>query len=138
MSRVLVWVVRRTLVAGALLAAGCATYRGQRPLDPLTPVDPKHPVWIWSDGVVKKWYAVIITPDSVSGVQYELPETCDLCRSSLPRSQVDSMKVGFEGHHVTAQSVTKGVGFTAAALTVDYIFELVWCVVLFPRSTCHD
>lgn len=137
MSRVHVLVVGCTLVACAGLTAGCSTYWGQRPLDQPAPVNPNYPVWIWSRGAVDKWHAVLVTQDSISGIPYEMPQTCDSCRRSLPRTQVDSMKASYLGHHITAGSVIKGVGFAAAVLTADFLFEYVLCSVL-PRNSCSD
>jgi hypothetical protein len=135
MSRVRVLVVRCQFVVLALLAAGCSTYWRQRPLDQPAQLNPNHPVWIWSRGAVNKWYAVVITPDSVSGIPYELPLTCDSCRRSLPRAQVDSMKVAYVGQHTTATDVAAGVGLVAAVVTADMILEYVLCSAL-PRNSC--
>ncbi len=62
--------VRCSLLASVLLAAGCFNYWGRRRVDQPTPVKPYQPVWIWSGGQVKKWHAVVITQDSVSGIPY--------------------------------------------------------------------
>jgi hypothetical protein len=36
----------------------------------------------------------MITPDSVSGIPFLAPLTCDSCRVGFPRAQVDSIKLG--------------------------------------------
>src|SRR6267142_6623677 len=82
-----------------LLAGACGTnHLAWRRLDQPTPLKPDDVVWIWGGGSAQKWHAVVITRDSVSGVSYELPLPCDSCRRSLPRSQIDSMQVGYQVH----------------------------------------
>src|SRR5213083_1526052 len=87
--------VRCSLIASVLLAAGCFNYWGRRRVDQPTPVKPYQPVWIWSGGQVKKWHAVVITQDSVSGIPYRMSLKCDSCRRSMPRTQVDSIRLGY-------------------------------------------
>jgi hypothetical protein len=136
LKRVRILPVRCSLLAFALSAAGCTTYWGQRPLDQPTPVEPNYPVWIWSRSAVNKWYAVRITQDSVSGIPFEMPMTCDSCRHSLPRTQVDSMKVAYMGYHTTAKDVIEGVGVVTAAVTAGLFLEYVLCSALHERNGC--
>ena len=79
-------------LALVLLVAGCS-YWGRRPVDELKPIDPTAPVWIWTKGGVEKWHWVEITRDSVWGFPGTRP--CAMCERSIPRAQVDSMKVGY-------------------------------------------
>src|SRR5512135_1692237 len=98
----------RSSLAFVLLAAGCwSSYWGQRPLDQPIRVDPDDPVLIWRSSGVEKWHAVVITQDSVSGIPYEAPLKCALCRRSIPRVQVDSMKLYYR---TLAENVTDVVG----------------------------
>jgi hypothetical protein len=87
--KALVWV---------LLLTGCS-YWGRRPLNELKPIDPDAPVWIWIRSGVEKWHRVEITPDSVRGVpstsRISAEHLCKMCGRSIPRAQVDSMKVGY-------------------------------------------
>ncbi len=87
-------IVRCSLLASVLLAAGC-THWGRRRVDQPTPVKPHAPVWIWSGDSVMKWHAVVITQDSVLGIPYRKSLTCDSCRRSIPRIKVDSIKLGY-------------------------------------------
>ena len=80
-------------LALVLLIAGCS-YWGRRPVDELKPIAPDVPVWIWTTNGVEKWYWVEITPDSVSGVPRDSRMTAGH-PWSIPRAQVDSMKVGY-------------------------------------------
>jgi len=106
--------VRCSLLASILLAAGCSKYWGRRRVDQPTPIDPGDPVWIWTKGGVEKWRAVVITQDSVSGIPFETSRKCVVCRRSIPRAQVDSMK---HGYRTLAQNVTEVLG-VVAVLTI--------------------
>ena len=44
-----------------------------------------------------------ISQDSVSGIPYRMSLKCDSCRRSMPRGQVDSMKLGY---HTVAEFIT--------------------------------
>ena len=55
---------------------------------------PRQQVQIWHDGSVSQWHHVRITLDSVMGIPYHLPAECDSCQLSLPRSSVDSARLG--------------------------------------------
>src|SRR2546426_305611 len=116
--------MRCSRVAIVLLAAGCAGYWGRRPLDQPTPVKRASPVWIWTSGGVEKWHAVVITQDSVSGIPYQMPVRCDSCRRSIPRTRVDSMKLGYR---TLAEDVTEVGGALTLAILVDgvlcYLFD---------------
>src|SRR5262249_10320634 len=91
-------------LAFLLLAADCSSGRwaprrielpyAQGPSDIVYTLEPSAVVWVWNGGTVEKWHAVVITPDSVSGIPYRISLGCDSCRRSMPRAQVDSMKVG--------------------------------------------
>jgi hypothetical protein len=86
----------------AFVLATAACFWGRRRVDEPRPVKPYAPVWIWSGGRVEKWHAVVITQDSVSGISWGKSLKCDSCRRSMPRTQVDSMKVGY---HTIAERV---------------------------------
>jgi len=119
--------VRCSLLVAVLMSAGCSSYWGRRRVDQPTPVKAHQPVWIWSGGQVKKWHAVVITQDSVSGIPYSVPLKCYGCRRSMPRTQVDSMKLGY---HTVPEYVIQGTGIFAA-LTLA---EAAVCAVLLPRD----
>jgi hypothetical protein len=118
--------VRRSLVPIVLLVAGC-NYWGRRRLDQPTPIKPDNPVWIWSGGKVEKWHAVVITPDSVSGIAYKMPVTCYSCRLTIPRTRVDSMKLGYR---TLPEDVTGIVSLTALGLLAD----VVVCTLVAPQD----
>jgi hypothetical protein len=105
-------------VGFVLVTAGCSGYWGRRPIDPPRPLKPHEPVWIWSGGEVMKWHDVVITPDSVAGFPYKKSLHCDGCRQSIPRAQVDSMKVGY---HTLPENVALMLGVVTAATILDGI-----------------
>jgi len=109
---------RSLCLAFVLLIAGCwGNYWGQRPVDQPTPIDPGDPVWIWTRGGVEKWRAVVVTQDSVSGIPFESSRKCVMCRRSIPRVQVDSMK---HGYRTLAQTVTEVVGVPTLLLVGEF------------------
>jgi hypothetical protein len=90
------------LLVLVLLAASCPRYWGWRRVDQPTPLKPKADVRIWSGGEVQLWHGVVISDDSVSGIPHGKSLKCDSCRRSVPRTQVDSMKLGY---HTVAEYV---------------------------------
>ena len=118
--------VRCSTFALALLTTGCS-YWGRRSLDQPTPVKPHNPVWIWSGGEVNKWHAVVITQDSVSGIPYGVTLKCDSCRRSIPRTRVDSMKLGYR---TLPEYITDCVG----AVAVLTLAEAAVCTLVAPRD----
>jgi len=109
---------RSLCLAFVLLMAGCwGNYWGRRPVDQPTPIDPGDPVWIWTRGGVEKWRAVVITQDSVSGIPFESSRKCVVCRRSIPRVQVDSMK---HGYRTLAETVTEVVSVPTLLLVGEF------------------
>ena len=104
---------RCSLLAFALFAT-CGCYWGRRPLDDLTPS--RHaPVWIWTGDSVQKWHAVRSSSDSISGIPFRKSVTCESCRQSLPRTGIDSAKVGYQtGLQRRAEFVLSAVALTVA------------------------
>jgi hypothetical protein len=101
-------------LALVLLLTGCS-YWGRRPLNELQPIDRDAPVWIWTKNGVEKLQWVEVTPDSVSGVPWKARITarhpCRWCGVSIPRAQVDSMKVGYTTWAETIFDTILGIGF---------------------------
>jgi len=113
-----------------LLAVGCSGGRWEpRRIDLPFPFERSDVVWIWSAGKVEKWHAVAITPDSVSGIPYRMALQCDSCRRSMPRAQVDSMKVG--PYHRRGPNALEVAGVVGAGL----LLEIVICPVV-GAKTC--
>ena len=50
---------------------------------------------IWTRDTVMQWRAVLITPDSISGIPEKRHQLGDTCRVALATSVVDSLQVGY-------------------------------------------
>lgn len=89
-------------------------------------------MWVWTNAGVAKWHGVVITPDSVSGVPFETSLKCERefrrtagaanCRRSIPRTDVDSMKLGYT---TLAEGFTDGVGVPAMIILAEFAAGLV-------------
>ena len=123
-------VSRLSRFAFLLLAAGCGGGRWEpRRIEQPFPLEPSAVVWIWSGGKVEKWHAVVFPPDSVSGIPYRMALQCDSCRRSMPRAQVDSMKVG--PYQTGGPNALEVAGVVGAAL----LLEIVICSAV-GAKTC--
>jgi hypothetical protein len=87
----------RTLLVSTLALTGCSV--AWHPLRSPAPgsLQPRQQVEVWTSGRVYRWHGVVITADSVSGVPYWRPPSCDSCRVALSRVAVDSMRTGDVG-----------------------------------------
>jgi len=95
--------LRRTIRAGrkvaavtalAVFSASCgAGWHQPKQLEPGT-LSPRQQVQVWSGGTARRWHAVRVGPDSISGVPFMRPPDCDSCRVALPRTAVDSVRLG--------------------------------------------
>ena len=111
--------LRRSFLVLVLLATACTTgHWGWRPLDQATPLKSYEVARISSRGVMNEWHAVVITQDSVSGIPSAMSVSCDSCRRSLPRSQIDSMALGYRQHNVAKEGLVV-LGFATLALVVE-------------------
>ena len=92
-------VTRTTLLACALIAAGCSSFNQRIPVAavPERPAtDRRFQVWI--KGEHYELHAVHLTADTLAGVRYWHSPTCDSCRVAIARAEVDSVRtVGFDG-----------------------------------------
>lgn len=93
----------------AVIAAACY------PVQPRQEIEPKRlgryqQVKIWSGDSVLRWYAVVITVDSITGVPHKTSTDCDSCRVGFPLGAVDSIHPGYresprETRHIIALAV---------------------------------
>jgi hypothetical protein len=58
------------------------------------PLPARQQVEVWRKGGVVRWHAVTLTADSVTGTPFLQPVGCDSCRTSVPRNEVDSIRLG--------------------------------------------
>ena len=107
--------VRKSCLFALMLAMLNACGAGWHRLSPLEPVvlSPRQQVQVWQHGTQYRWHAVVITTDSVQGILYLQPITCDSCRRSLPRPEVDSLRLGNP-----VAGFWKGVGLVAGTVLV--------------------
>jgi hypothetical protein len=83
-----------TVTALAVVCAACsAGWHRPAGLEP-GPLAPRQQVQVWSSRGVLRWHAVRIGADSLSGIPFMRPVDCDSCRATLPRTAVDSIRLG--------------------------------------------
>ena len=75
-----------------LLLQACGA--GWHRTDLVTPDSPRQQVEVWRGGAALRWHAVRITDSTMSGIPYIRPIDCDSCRQMVPRSTVDSLRLG--------------------------------------------
>ena len=73
----------------------------------------RQQVRVWHQGGMARWHGVIVTADSVSGIHWRQPVSCDTCRVTLPCATVDSLQLGNP-----MRGFWRGVGITAGILGV--------------------
>lgn len=82
------------VTALAVLTASCgAGWHQPKQLEPGS-LSPRQQVQVWSGGTARRWHAVRVGPDSVSGIPFTHPTSCDSCRTAVPRGAVDSIRLG--------------------------------------------
>ncbi len=84
---------RPALALCALLIFGCTTW-SRRGIPPTAPIHARQQVKVWTDSARFEWHAVHMSGDSISGIPYWRPLTCDSCRVWLPLAEVDSIRLG--------------------------------------------
>jgi hypothetical protein len=82
------------VVGISFLSLACGAGWRRRPDLAPGPLSPRQQAQVWHQGRAERWHALIISPDSISGVPYLRPLDCDSCRLALPRTQVDSVRLG--------------------------------------------
>ena len=96
-----------------LMLAACGA--GWHRLDDLTPraLPARDQLQLWIGPRTRVLHAVIIGPDSLSGISAHLPPECDSCRVAIARSAVDSMRLGNQ-----ERGALRSLGLGYAALAV--------------------
>ena len=54
----------------------------------------RQQVEVWQGDSARRWHAVRVTDDSVSGIPFLRPIDCDSCRITVSRASVDSVRLG--------------------------------------------
>ena len=92
---------------------GCGAGWRQPAVVTPSPLPARQQVQVWQHGTSLRWHAVRITDDSISGISYLRPLSCDTCRVSLPRAEVDSFRLGNP-----VAGFWKGIGLAGASIVV--------------------
>ena len=96
-----------------LSQAGCgAGWRRTSEL-PSGVLPPGQQAEVWHGGRAERLHALVFTTDSVTGVPFLQPRTCDTCRVALARAEVDSVRLGHP-----ERGLWRGVGLTLGAVAV--------------------
>ena len=128
---------RWSRLALLLFATGC--HGGaweQRRIGLPTPIQPSDVVSIWSGGKVEKWHAVVITPDSVSGIPSKVAIDCDHCRLSMPVARVDSMTLGYKTRAPTRQGFAKTSLEMGGVVVAGLLLEYLLCSAIGAKNDC--
>jgi hypothetical protein len=81
------------LIASFLSQACGAGWRQPAQLAP-GPLPLRQQVQVWQRGRALQWHAVAVSSDSVTGIPFYKPVDCDTCRITMPRSRIDSLRLG--------------------------------------------
>lgn len=85
---------RLTAITSLWLATACGGGWRREELGPVRQLPARQQVQLWLGDRTQVLHAVIVGRDSVSGVPFHRPPTCDSCRVVVARSTVDSMRLG--------------------------------------------
>ena len=95
------------ILAGGLSALGGCTAGWHRvSVPPDTAFEKRQQVQVWQGSHARIVHAVRFTSDSLIGVPFQLPPSCDTCAVAIPRDQIDSLRLGNQ----------EAVGLTTVAL----------------------
>src|SRR2546421_10898423 len=75
------------------LTSGCAGWRRiAAPID--STLAPRQQVQIWQGRRSRLVHSVRLTSDTLFGIPFSQPSSCDSCMIALPRASIDSLRVG--------------------------------------------
>ena len=109
----------RVLLA-ALLVSACAGWQRLPDLSPDT-LPRRQQVQVWSGGRVSVLHAVRIDSDTIRGVPFQQPPTCDSCRVAFPLAAVDSLR---SGNQESSAMVLIGAGIVVFLYFVHILSHL--------------
>lgn len=85
---------RATLLLLLAAQTACGAGWTSTVVSPRTRFPEDRQVQVWMGDGTLRWHAVRITDSTVTGVFFLEPADCDSCRVSVPRAEVDSLRVG--------------------------------------------
>jgi len=83
-----------TLVSLALIQGGCGAGWHRVSLDDPRLIRPKQQVLVWSTAQRQQWHGLQFSADTLKGIPYFQPLTCDTCRRAVAREDIDSLQAG--------------------------------------------
>jgi len=118
--------LRSVFLALGLTAAlsGCAGWQRIEIGDIAAGLPARQQVQVWSSGTSRAYHNVQIRGDSLIGVPFQLPLSCDSCRVAIPLASVDSLR---QGNQETTGIVVVGI----VALAVGF---LIWAASQIPYT----
>lgn len=114
---------RSNAVPALWLASACGAGWQRQELSPERQLPARQQVQLWRGHETRVLHAVIVGPDSVSGVPFHLPPECDSCRIALERNAVDSMRLGNQERGVLRSLGSGYVALGAAALVLYFSID---------------
>lgn len=94
---------------GLVTACGAGWHRED--LAPQSHLPPRQQVQLWVGGQARVLHAVRVGVDSITGVPFQSPPSCDSCRVAVARSTLDSIRLGNQ-----ERGALRSIGFGYAAL----------------------
>ena len=85
--------VRGISVAALSVVFGCAGWT-RVAVQSDTTLAPRQQVQVWQGSHARVLHAVRFSGDSLVGVPFQKPPSCDSCRVAIARSNVDSLRLG--------------------------------------------
>lgn len=83
----------RVEILAVSLVCGCAGWHRVELFSDTT-LAPRQQVQVWEGSESRVLHGVQLARDSLIGVPYHRPTSCDSCRVAIPRSNVDSLRLG--------------------------------------------
>jgi len=106
-----------------VLAGGCSADWHRVPVGEGGQLPLRQQIQVFHGPKTERWYAVRLTLDSLSGVPFIRPATCDSCRVSVPRTEVDSIRLG---------DPSKAVLESLGVALVVMVLMMVWACTQLP------
>ena len=78
--------IRSTILPLSLVLLGCGAGWRRIDIPEPGPLPARQQVQVWHRGETERWHALVVSADSVSGIPFRRPVSCDSCRLALPRA----------------------------------------------------